>query len=257
MKIGITGMNGKIGKQLIAELTSSNWPDASLSGGTLRNIETIHTDSEFLVTDKPEELFQISDAIIDFTAPEATRHHAELAKEYNVALIAATSGLSEEDEQALEQAAKSVPVVYASNTSVGVNVMMNLVKQAAQALPGTNWDAEIIDAHHRYKVDAPSGTSYALGKAIQEGRGESNADLVFERHGHTGPRTEGSIGFSVQRGGDNTIENTVIYFGDGERLEITHRAGDRAIFAKGAIQAALWTKNKPAGLYTMHDVLWG
>lgn len=257
MKIGITGMNGKIGKQLIAELTSSNWPDASLSGGTLRNIETIHTDSEFLVTDKPEELFQISDTIIDFTAPEATRHHAELAKEYNVALIAATSGLSEEDEQALEQAAKSVPVVYASNTSVGVNVMMNLVKQAAQALPGTNWDAEIIDAHHRYKVDAPSGTSYALGKAIQEGRGESNADLVFERHGHTGPRKEGSIGFSVQRGGDNTIENTVIYFGDGERLEITHRAGDRAIFAKGAIQAALWTKNKPAGLYTMHDVLWG
>ncbi len=163
--------------------------------------------------------------------------------------------MNEEQEATLAEAAKKTPIVYASNTSVGVNMLIALVQEAAKRLGGDLWDAEIIDIHHRYKVDAPSGTSYALAEAIKEGRDDHDATLTFERQGHTGAREEGSIGFSVQRGGDSTIENSVIFFGTGERLELTHRALDRSIFAKGAIKAALWAKDQKAGLYSMRDVL--
>ena len=133
-------------------------------------------------------------------------------------------------------------------------MLIALVEQAAARLDGAHWDAEIVDAHHRFKVDSPSGTSYALAGAIQDGRGEK-APLIHDRKGHTGAREEGSIGFSVQRGGDDVIENTVTFYGNGERLELTHRATNRSIFAKGAIRAALWARDQKAGLYSMSDVL--
>lgn len=255
LKIGITGCTGRIGSLLVQELLSGAWDGAELAGGTVSTLEHAPQNADYFITDRAEDLFARADAIIDFTAPAATAHHAQLAAEYGVILIAATSGLDTEQEEALAQAAEKTPVVYASNTSVGVNMLLALVQEAAARLDGKNWDAEVIDIHHRYKVDAPSGTSYALAKAIQDGRQDHDSTLTFERQGHTGAREAGSIGFSVQRGGDSTIENTVIFFGTGERLELTHRAMDRSIFAKGAIRAALWAKDKPAALYAMRDVL--
>jgi 4-hydroxy-tetrahydrodipicolinate reductase len=241
MKIGITGYKGRIGSLLVKELESGAWDGAEFDGGIEHG-------------DDPAPLFEKADAIIDFTAPDATTNHAKLAAEHGTILIAATSGLSAEQEQILKDAATKTPIIYAANTSVGVNMLMALVEQAAARLGPDMWDAEIVDIHHRFKVDAPSGTSYALADAIQKGRGET-ALVTHAREGHTGPREKGSIGFSVQRGGDDVIENTVVYFGNGERLELTHRATNRAIFAKGAIKAALWAKDKPAGLYSMRDVL--
>lgn len=255
MKIGITGCTGRIGTLLINELQSGNWTGAELAGGTAKEMADTPENTDYFITDNAEELFQRADAVIDFTAPAATAAHATLAAKHSVILIAATSGLSDAEEAKLAEAAKQTPIIYASNTSVGVNMLIALVEKAAQQLGGDMWDAEIIDIHHRFKVDAPSGTSHALATAIKTGRGEPNATLTHTREGHTGPREESSIGFSVQRGGDDVIENTVVYFGNGERLELTHRATDRAIFAKGAIKAALWAENKPAGLYSMRDVL--
>lgn len=241
MKIGITGSKGRIGQLLVGELKSGIHEGAEFAGGIDKN-------------DDAETLFKNADAIIDFTTSSASAAHAKLAAKHKTILVLATSGLSTQDEKTVEDAAKDTVIVYASNTSVGVNVMMGLVEQAAARLDGANWDAEIIDVHHRNKIDAPSGTSYALAKSIQKGRDE-NAPLTHERHGETGAREQGSIGFSVQRGGDSTIENTAIFFGNGERLEITHRAMDRAIFAKGAIRAALWAADRKPGLYSMRDVL--
>jgi len=239
MKVGVTGYKGRIGMLLVNEIEAH--PDLEFAGGVDKG-------------DDPAPLFEAADAVIDFSMPESTRANIALAAKHGTALIIGTSGLSDEIEAEMKTAAQKTKIVYAANTSIGVNMMMELVKQAAQRLDGANWDAEIIDAHHRFKVDAPSGTSYALASAIQDGRGE-NAPLTHGREGHTGGREEGSIGFSVQRGGDTTIENTVIFFGNGERLEITHRAFDRSIFAKGAVRAALWTKNQDNGLYAMSDVL--
>lgn len=254
-KIGITGCAGRIGQKLIEALKSGAFPEASLAGGSVLHMDEKPANADYFVTDNPADLFARADAVIDFTAPEATTRHAALAAEHGVILIAATSGLSADQEAVLEQAAQKTPIVYAANTSIGVNMLLALVEQAAARLEGAHWDAEIIDIHHRYKVDAPSGTSYALARAIQDGRQDHDATLTFERKGHTGAREDGSIGFSVQRGGDTTIENTVIFFGNGERLELTHRAMDRSIFANGAIKAALWAKDRKPGLYTMRDVL--
>jgi len=253
MKIGITGCTGRIGSYLIRELQSGAHEGLELAGGTVRALPD-QTPEYFLTTDA-RELFEKSDAIIDFTSPHASVEHTKLAAELGKILILATSGLSDEQNAIVEEAAQKAPIVYASNTSVGVNMLMALVQQAAARLGGESWDAEIIDIHHRYKVDAPSGTSYALADAVKEGRKDENAPLVHSREGHTGAREEGSIGFSVQRGGDNTIENSVIFFGNGERLELTHRATDRAIFAKGALRAASWAAGQKPGLYSMRDVL--
>lgn len=252
-KIGITGCTGRIGQYLVQELQSGAW-DASLAGGTVRDMSNA-PDVDFFITDNAEDLFTRANAVIDFTAPDATAQHAALAAEHGVILIAATSGLSPDHEAALATAGEKTPVVYAANTAVGVNMLIALVQEAAARLGGADWDAEVIDIHHRHKVDAPSGTSYALASAIKEGRDDPDATLTFERQGHTGQREDGSIGFSVQRGGDDTIENTVTFFGNGERLELTHRATNRAIFAKGAIRAALWAKDKTPALYSMRDVL--
>ena len=241
MKIGILGHKGRIGQLLVQELESGAHEGAEYAGGADKD-------------DDLEALIQNSDAVIDFTSPASSVETAKLAAKHKKIHVLATSGLSTEDEAVIEHAAKDTVIIYAANTSVGVNMLLALVEQAAARLDGKDWDAEIIDAHHRFKVDAPSGTSYALAKSIQKGRGE-DSPLVHERQGHTGAREDGSIGFSVQRGGDSTIENTVTFFGNGERLELTHRAMDRAIFAKGAIRAALWASNQPPGLYSMRDVL--
>lgn len=253
MKIGIAGCMGRMGSTLIRELLSGEWEGLELAGGTALPEDLGKTD--FFVTDDPDELFQKADAVIDFTAPEATRKHAWLAAKHKVALIVGTTGLTKEDEMELGDAAKETPIVYAANYSIGVNMLLALVEQTAARLKD-GWDIEVFETHHKHKVDAPSGTALAIGKAAADGRSvELDQAADYARHGETGARKDGKIGFSVARGGDVVGDHTAFFYGEGERLELTHRATDRALFARGALQAARWTKDKKPGLYSMKNVL--
>jgi 4-hydroxy-tetrahydrodipicolinate reductase len=196
-----------------------------------------------------------SDAAIEFSTPAATVKHAMIAAKAGVAYIAGTTGMAECDEDVLREAAERIPVVYAANYSVGVTLLADLVRRTAGRL-GPEFDIEIVEMHHRHKVDAPSGTALALGRAAAAGRGvELNDVAVRGRDGVTGAREKGTIGFAALRGGDVPGDHTVIFAGDGERLELSHRASGRDIFARGAVRAALWAIGKPPGLYTMRDVL--
>jgi 4-hydroxy-tetrahydrodipicolinate reductase len=253
MKIGVVGCKGRVGSLLVNEIRSGEWKGLELSGGTA--LPSDITPCDFFITEDAEELFKKSDAIIDFTIPAATRKHAKLAAKHKTALIVGTTGLSTADEKELAAAAKTAPVVYAANFSVGVNVTLALVERAAAAL-SDDWDIEIFEAHHKNKIDAPSGTALALGKSAAAGR---KVDLKkaadYARHGETGKRKKGQIGFSVARGGDVVGDHRVFFYGEGERVEISHIATNRALFARGALRAALWTKGKKPGLYSMKDVL--
>jgi len=255
MKIGIVGANGRVGQLLVSELKSGNWNahGLELGGGSARNIDEI--DGNFFKTNDEDELFQKVDAVIDFTLPEGTKNHAKLAAKHKKTLIVGTTGLNEEDEAELKEAAKSTVVIYAANMCVGVNLLLALVEQAAARLD-PQWDIEIFESHHKYKVDAPSGTAIAIGKAAATGRGNSLESLAdYNRHGRIGAREKGKIGFSVARGGDVIGEHTTFFYGDGERLELSHKATDRSLFAKGALRAAIWSEDKEPGLYSMRDVL--
>ena len=181
--------------------------------------------------------------------------HAALSGETGVALIVGTTGVEAQHMEALGRAAAKAAVVQAANMSVGVNLLLGLTEQVASAL-GDDYDIEIAEMHHRYKVDAPSGTALALGAAAAKGRGVNLEDVSDRgRDGEAGPRIAGDIGFSVLRGGDVAGDHTVIFAGPGERVELTHKAGSREIFARGAIRAALWTEGRAPGLYSMRDVL--
>ncbi len=255
MKVGIAGCNGRVGSLLIEELRSGEWDEQGLilAGGSSRNISGNNHD--YFITDNEEELFKRSDVVIDFTRPEGTINHARLAKEHKTSLIVGTTGLSAQDEEHLKDAARHVPIVYAANMSVGVNILLALVEQAAKRLKD-DWDIEIFETHHKHKVDAPSGTAIALGKAAAAGRGNNLDDLAdYARHGHTGAREKGKIGFTAARGGDVVGEHNVMFLSEGERLELGHKATNRSLFAKGALRAAIWIKDKEPGLYSMRDVL--
>jgi len=208
-----------------------------------------------LISDDPAAPFRDADVVIDFTSPEAALIHAALAAEYGKALVLGTTGLSEQHFAALAVAARKVPVVQSPNMSLGVNLLLGLVEQAAARL-GNSFDAEILEMHHRHKVDAPSGTALALGRAVAAGRGVDHDEVaVRSRDGYTGARETGAIGYAVLRGGDVVGDHTVIFADDGERLELSHRASGRHIFAAGAVRAAMWTRDRPPGLYGMRDVL--
>lgn len=255
MKIGVVGCNGRVGTLLIEELLSGNWNDKNLTlaGGSARDIDQIKGD--FFKTENEEELFEKSDCIIDFTLPEGTMTHLKLAAKHKKTLIIGTTGLNHDDEERLREAAQTTTIVYAANMSIGVNLLLALVEQAAAKL-ADDWDIEIFESHHKYKIDAPSGTALAIGKAAATGRGNSLENLAqYSRHGTTGAREKGKIGFSVARGGDVVGEHTTFFFSEGERLELTHKATNRSLFAKGALHAAAWSEGKEPGLYSMRDVL--
>ena len=222
--------------------------DSGLLAGTGTNNVVIAADPAALAA---------ADVIIDFTSPAASVAHAAIAAGAGRALVVGTTGLTASDEAALAEAAKSIPLVYCANTSVGVTLLARLVEQvAAQLVEG--WDIEILEAHHHHKVDAPSGTALALGEAAARGRGvalDEVSDMV--RKGQTGARKSGDIGFAVLRGGDVTGEHSVIFFGDSERVEISHKATDRAIFARGALRAARFAAAVSPGFFDMNDVLGG
>lgn len=246
MKIGIAGYTGRVGQLLVKELQSGTWKGLELAGGSSRDVKTT---GDFPVYFDLADLFSYSDCIIDFTVPQGTMAALAAAERSGKALVIGTTGLSASQEQDIREAAKKCPIVYAANMSVGVTMLMALVEQAAAKL-GPAWDIEIFESHHKNKVDSPSGTALALGKAAQKGRG--GGEFVTDRNGK---RKEGTIGFGVNRGGDVVGEHMVTFFGMGERVEIGHKATDRSLFARGALQAAQWLDKKPAGLYTMRDVL--
>jgi 4-hydroxy-tetrahydrodipicolinate reductase len=196
------------------------------------------------------------DAVIDFSSPAGFSAALQRSVEFTKPFVSGTTGLDDEQLAQLSEASTSIPVLYAANFSVGVNLLEHLVEKASAALAG--WDAEVFEAHHRNKVDAPSGTALYLGRAAARGRGTGlDAVATWERHGHTGARTDEEIGFQVVRGGSIVGEHTVFFCGDGERVELTHRAQDRDIFARGAIRAACWIVGQAPGRYTMKDVLFG
>lgn len=249
MKIGVTGCAGRVGALVVAELVSGAWDDRGLelAGGTMRDVPK--EPLGYFVTNKAEELFDAADVVIDFTSPAATMAHAALAAQTGTPLIIGTTGLNAENESDLKKAAAKAPIIYAANMSVGVNLLLALVEQAAARLD-PEWDIEIFEAHHKHKIDAPSGTALALGKAAQTAR--KGGEFATNR---SGERKQGDIGFAVERGGDVVGEHTVSFLGAGERVELTHRATNRTLFAKGALHAALWVKGKKPGLYSMRDVL--
>lgn len=203
--------------------------------------------------DMLEEAERAGAVVVDFTKPELTEVHAACAQRFGLGLVVGTTGLSRAAERALDQAAAHVPVLVASNCAVGPNLLMELSRLAAKALPDA--DVEIVEIHHRHKRDAPSGTALSLGRAVAEGRGETLDDVKRTERSGDAPRRPGELGMFGVRGGDVAGEHTVYLFLEGERVELTHRATDRRIFAAGALRAARWLSGKPAGRYAMRDVL--
>jgi 4-hydroxy-tetrahydrodipicolinate reductase len=196
-----------------------------------------------------------ADAIIDFTFHSAVPEHVRAAQDAGKAFILGTTGLTDEEAASVHAAAESIPIVWAPNMSLGMNMLFAMVKQAAAGL-SESYDIEIVEAHHRHKQDAPSGTALGLAENAAAGRGVSLDDVAdYGRHGMTGERVPGRIGIHAIRAGDIVGDHSVIFAAEGERLELTHRASSRSIFAVGAVKAALWAAGKPAGLYDMQDVL--
>jgi len=255
--VGAAGRMGRMLTQIIPDtlgvrLTAAlERPDAQAlgadSGGATPNGVPITSDIGAALAD--------ADAIVDFSSPGSSVAIAKAAAAAKVAVVIGTTGLSAEDLAAIAECAEKTAIVRSGNMSLGVNLLAVLVERAARAL-GPAWDAEIIEMHHRLKVDAPSGTAFLLGEAVARGRGVDLAENSARgRDGLTGPRRIGEIGFASLRGGTVVGDHSVIFAGSGERIEFSHRAEDRGVFARGALAAALWTRGKTPGLYAMADVL--
>ncbi|HEY1414214.1 MAG TPA: 4-hydroxy-tetrahydrodipicolinate reductase [Rhodopila sp.] len=239
--IGIAGITGRMGHLLTEEVQAAG---ATLSGGTSR------TNPDLAA------LAAKSDVIIDFTNAATAPATAATMAASGKAWILGTSGLSAADEAAVEAAAKAIPVVYASNFSAGVNLVLALAERMGATLPADVYDAEIVEMHHRQKVDAPSGTAIGMGRAVAKGRGVKLDDVIDSgRHGHTGARETGAIGFAALRGGQVVGEHSLIFAAASEHIILTHRAFDRRTFATGAVRAALWAVSQRPGLFSMMNVL--
>ena len=226
-------------------------PHVGADAGTVAGIGEIGVRIEGAL----DRALAVSDVCIDFTLPKPTVEHARACRLQRRAMVIGTTGLSPDQLAALENAARDIPIVHAPNMSVGVNLCFKLLDVAARAL-GDSVDIEVIEAHHRDKVDAPSGTAVRMGEIIAAALGRDLADCaIYGREGHTGIRDRETIGFETIRAGDIVGEHTVMFAGDGERIELTHRAASRANFAAGAVRAARWIVHRPPGLYDMQDVL--
>lgn len=263
MNIGIVGCGGRMGRMLIETVMATE--GAALAGGTEQpGSPFIGQDLGLLVgsktvgavvVDDARALFEGADVVIDFSVPAATAAHAALAFDTRTAMVIGTTGLSPEQQSAVQGASEQATIVQAGNMSLGVNLLVGLARQAAELL-GPDYDIEVVEMHHKHKIDAPSGTALMLGKAAAEGRGiDHDANAVLSREGHTGARPDQAIGYATLRGGDVVGDHTVIFAGPSERIELTHRASSREIFARGAVRAAMWCEGKAPGLYSMRDVL--
>jgi len=261
--IAVVGVSGRMGRLLARQVLAT--PGATLSGATVRpGHPWIGQDLGeamgggavgVIVEEDPLAVFARSQAALDFTSPAATVAHAELAAQARLVHVVGTTGLERADLERIAAAARHAVVVRSGNMSIGVNLLTVMTRRVAAAL-GPEYDIEIVEMHHRAKLDAPSGTALMLGEAAAAGRGVNLADAAERgRDGFTGARADGAIGFASLRGGDVVGEHEVIFAGPGERLVLGHIAGDRGLFARGAVRAALWGQGRPPGEYTMLDVL--
>jgi 4-hydroxy-tetrahydrodipicolinate reductase len=261
-QVAVAGASGRMGHMLIEAIRESG--DCQLAGALdIPSSPAIGNDAAaFLghasgVPVSADIRAGLANArvLIDFTRPEGTIAHLRVCRDLGVAAVVGTTGLNEDQRAHIEDAARDIPIVMAPNMSVGVNVTMKLLEMAAQAL-ATGFDIEIIDAHHRHKVDAPSGTALKMGEVIAQATGRQLKDCaVYARQGHTGERKAGSIGFSAIRGGDIVGDHTVMFAGAGERIEIAHKSASRAGYADGALRAVRFLADKKSGLFDMFDVL--
>jgi 4-hydroxy-tetrahydrodipicolinate reductase len=263
LKVALLGASGRMGRTLVPLIAST--PDLRLSGALAATGDAaIGHDAGVLagtaalgvtITDDPERALEGASVAIDFTLPAPSLGHARRCRERSLPLVIGTTGHDEAARGELARLAGSIPIVLAPNMSLGVNLLIKLAELAARALDA-GYDAEIFEAHHRHKVDAPSGTALGLGEAVARGRGTTlEQSALPPRHGATGPRPAGGIGFAVVRGGDIVGDHRVMFAGPGERVELAHYAEDRSGFARGALAAARWVASRPPGLYSMLDVL--
>ncbi|WDD96342.1 4-hydroxy-tetrahydrodipicolinate reductase [Burkholderia sp. FERM BP-3421] len=260
--IAIAGASGRMGRMLIEAVL--NDPDARLVGALDRTGSPqlgqdagafLGKDTGIVLTDDLERVSAEADYLIDFTRPEGTLVHLEAALRHGVKLVIGTTGFTDAQKATLKAAAERIGIVFSANMSVGVNVTLKLLEMAARQF-AQGYDIEIIEAHHRHKVDAPSGTALMMGEAVAGALGRSlDACAVYDRHGVTGERDPSTIGFSAIRGGDIVGDHTVLFAGTGERIEITHKSSSRVSYAQGSLRAVRFLADRPTGLFDMQDVL--
>jgi 4-hydroxy-tetrahydrodipicolinate reductase len=263
MRLIVLGAGGRMGRMLIRAVAETDGaqlhaaierPSSVNLGADSGQLASLAANG-IIVTDSLEYALEGADGILDFTAPAATRHAAALAAQKNLVHIVGTTGLEPDDHALLDSFRSNLRLVQSGNMSVGVNLLAELVRTAASKLQA-DFDIEIIEMHHKHKVDSPSGTAWMLAKAAADGRNIALETHVLNRdHGLIGARPKGGIGMQALRGGSVIGDHTVVFAGEGERVEITHKADDRLIFARGAVRAALWAWTQSPGRYTMKDVL--
>ncbi|MFO1519903.1 MAG: 4-hydroxy-tetrahydrodipicolinate reductase [bacterium] len=254
VKTIVCGVSGRMGTRIVDLLRTTE--GVSFFGGVEhKGSYAVGTHiGEAAVVDDLSKIVAKADAVIDFTQPKATLENLAVVLQNKKPIVIGTTGFSEEEKEKIRDAARSIPVCFSPNMSIGVNVMFKLVSEAARLL-GKDYDVEVIEAHHRLKKDAPSGTAMKIADVLLEALSRTHKDLRFDREGLIGERKPNEIGMQTIRGGDIVGDHTVMFAGIGERLEITHRATNRDNFARGAVLAAKWLVGKPAGLYDMQDVL--
>ena len=264
MKLVVVGAAGRMGQTLIrilhetqgavlhAAIEREGSPFIGKDAGEVAGAGTLNVP----ITTDPLQAFLDAEGVLDFTSPAASINFAGLAAQARIVHVIGTTGCSPEDDEKIKAAARHARVIKSGNMSLGVNLLGVLVEQAARALPAANWDIEIVEMHHKHKVDAPSGTALLLGEAAAKGREiELLSNAVKVRDGHTGARAAGTIGFATLRGGSVVGDHSVIIAGEGELVTLSHSARDRSIFARGAVAAALWGRDRKPGYYDMLDVL--
>lgn len=263
INVGVIGAGGRMGRMLI-EAVQDN-PQTTLNAAIERQGSSlVGADAgevaaigrlEVQIVDDLKAVINDIDVLIDFSLPDATEQNMQICAANKVAMVIGTTGFNEQQEQVLKEASKQIAIVYAGNYSTGVNLSLKLLAMAATAF-GNDADVEVIEAHHKHKIDAPSGTAYMMAEAVAEARGQNLKDVaIYGREGQTGEREAGSIGIHAIRGGEIIGDHTVMFIADGEVVEITHRARARMTFAAGAVRAATWVIKQEVGQYNMQDVL--
>lgn len=263
INVGVIGAGGRMGRMLIEAVQDNpqttlnaaiERQGSSLVGADAGEVAAIGRLDVQIVDDLKAVINDIN-VLIDFSLPDATEKNMQICAANNVAMVIGTTGFDEQQEQVLKEASKQIAIVYAGNYSTGVNLSLKLLAMAAKAF-GTEADVEVIEAHHKHKIDAPSGTAYMMAEAVAEARGQNLKDVaVYGREGQTGAREVGTIGIHAIRGGEIIGDHTVMFIADGEVVEITHRARARMTFAAGAVRAATWVIKQEVGQYNMQDVL--